>query len=65
MLPLFIFSLPFPFYIRDDQIPKNSDYSIKELITTFFYEYVLKILSNEIISYWKVNLFPIIYGVFI
>ena len=66
MLPLFIFfSLPFPFYIRDDQFPKNSDYSIRELTTNFLYEYVLRISSNELIYWKKMNQFPIIYGVII
>ena len=45
ILPLFIFfSLSFPFYIRDDQSPKNSDGSTKELTINF-----------PMITYWVVR----------
>ena len=59
------FSLSFPFYIRYDQSPKNSDGSTKELTINFPYEYVLSSSSNKLISYQKMNQLSIIYGVII
>ena len=51
ILPLFIIFFSLPFYIRDDQFPKNSGCSIKELTINFLYEYVLSISINKLISY--------------
>merc|ERR1711997_663479 len=51
ILPLFIIFFSLPFYIRDDQFPKNSGCSIKECTINLLYEDVLSISINKLISY--------------